>query len=122
MKRLPLAVLLVALLLVFPACYTLDTVNTQIPISMQVTNASGQSVVGHFESSVWVHHFIIGLVSANDPDVAKMIANQVKMKGGTGAVNVKITYQMSFVNGLLNIITLQIYNPFTLTVEGDVVK
>ncbi|MCH8269429.1 MAG: hypothetical protein IH846_18175, partial [Acidobacteria bacterium] len=29
--------------------------------------------------------------------------------------------QMSFLNGLLNLITFGIYSPFTLTVEGDIV-
>ena len=57
-----------------------------------------------------------------DPDVAKILSDEVKAAGGTHAVNVKVNYQATFVNGLLNIITASIYNPFTLTIEGDVVK
>jgi len=122
MKPLSLALLLIAVVLIFPACYTLETVNSSTDVPVQLSNANNQAIIGHFEHSMWIHHFIVGLVNASDPDVSKMIANQVKLKGGTAAVNVKITYQMSFVNGLLNMITFEIYNPFTLTIEGDVVK
>ncbi len=122
MRSLTLALLLVAVILVLPACYTLETVNSPTDVPVQLSNASNQSVIGHFEHSMWIHHFIDGLVNASDPDISKMIANQVKLKGGTAAVNVKITYQMTFVNGLLNLITFELYNPFTLTVEGDIVK
>ncbi len=69
-----------------------------------------------------VHHFIFGLVTASDPEVAKALSDEVKTAGGSNAINVKINYQMTFVNGLLNAITVGIYNPFTLTIDSDVIK
>jgi len=122
MKNLSSVILLIAVIFVFPACYTLNTVNSPTDVPIQISNAKEQNIIGHFESSMWVNHFIAGLVTPNDPDVSKIVAEQVKMKGGTGAVNVKVNYQMTFVNGLLNGITAGIYNPFTLKIEGDVVK
>ena len=65
--------------------------------------------------------WIFGLVSPADAGVEKLISEAVRSKGGTRAVNVKMKYRMSFVNGLLSLITFTLYSPFTLTVEGDVV-
>ncbi len=62
------------------------------------------------------------MVSPDDVGIEKLVADAVQLDAGAGAVNVRIKYQMTFVNGLVNLITFGIYNPFTLTVEGDVVK
>jgi hypothetical protein len=34
---------------------------------------------------------------------------------------VKIRYEATFVDGLINSITLGIYNPYTLVIEGDII-
>ncbi len=65
--------------------------------------------------------WIFGLVSPADAGLEKLISEAVRSKGGTRAVNIKMQYQMSFLNGFLNVITFGIFSPFTLTVEGDVV-
>ena len=96
-------------------------VGTASKEGIEITNMEKASSMGQFSSKKWVHHFIFGLVSPDDVGVEKLISEAVQSKGGTRAVNVKMQYQMSFVNGLLNVITFGIYSPFTLIVEGDVV-
>jgi hypothetical protein len=103
-------------------CYTVNVIGTPADQTLSLSNHPSGTLVKHFSTSMWVHHLIAGLVPLNDPDVAKILSDEVKAAGGTHAVNIKVNYQMTFVNGLLNLITWEIYNPFTLTIEGDVVK
>ena len=122
MNRNFLVVFALVVLVVFSqGCYTMHQVGTASKEGIEITNMEKASSMGQFSSKKWVHHFIFGLVSPDDAGAEKLISDAVRSKGGTRAVNVKMHYQMSFVNGLLNVITFGIYSPFTLTVEGDVV-
>ncbi len=118
----PLIFLTAALLVLVPGCYTLETINSPTDQAVEISNVKKATATAHFQRTEWINHFLFGLVSTNKADIPKMVSNEVQMKGGTSAVNVKIIYEATFVQGLLNIITFGIYNPFTLTVEGDVVK
>lgn len=117
-------ILLFTLTLIFVAsgCYTINMVGTPAEPSISMSNHPTGTMIKHFTFTTQVHHLIYGLVTLNDPDIAKAISGEVQAAGGTNAVNVKFVYQMTFINGLCNYITFGVYNPFTLTVEGDVVK
>lgn len=103
-------------------CYTLNAIGTPADQTLSLSNHPSGSVVKHFSTSMKVNHFIYGLVTPSDPEVAKAISAQVKAAGGKNAINVKMRYEMTFVDGLINTITFGIYNPFTLIIEGDVVN
>ncbi|MDH3267504.1 MAG: Bor family protein [Ignavibacteria bacterium] len=103
-------------------CYTLNQIGEPVDQGIEITNMEKVTPVSHFETDATINHFLWGLVSPSNAEVEQLIAQEVKRIGGTRAVNIRMKYQMTFVNGLLNFITLGIYNPFTLTVEGDVVK
>ena len=103
-------------------CYTLNAVGTPADQTFSMSNNPSGDIISHFSTTMTVHHFIFGLVTANDPEVAKALSDEVKAARGSNAINVKVKYQMTFVNGLLNAITAGIYNPFTLTINGDVIK
>ena len=122
MKRTVLFLVLAVFAVAISGCYTVNVIGTPADQTLSLSNHPSGTLVKHFSTSIWVHHVILGLVSFGDPDVAKILSDEVKAAGGTHAVNVKVNYQATFVNGLLNIITASIYNPFTLTIEGDVVK
>ena len=79
-------------------------------------------MVKHFTRTKTVNHFVYGLVSPDDAGIEQIVADAVKQSGGTRAVNVKLKYQQTFVNGLVSGLTFGIYSPFTLTIEGDVAK
>jgi len=113
---------LILLVLFTQACYSLKQVGSPTPESIEITNAEHATTIGHFERTKTIHHFIFGLVSPDDVGIEKLVSDEVQLNGGTGAVNVRINYQMTFLNGLVYVITFGIYSPFTLTVEGDVVK
>lgn len=114
--------LLLFVLLVGTGCYTMNQVGSPTDQAIEITNADNATPINHFTRKKTVNHFIYGLVSPDDVGIEKLVSDAVKQGGGTGAVNVRLKYQQTFINGLVGAITWGIYTPFTLTVEGDVVK
>jgi hypothetical protein len=121
-KQMALACILTSLMIFSQGCYTLNQVGTATDTGIEITNTESATSISKFTKSKWVNHFVFGLVSPSDSGVEQLIADAVKTNGGAKAVNVKMKYQYTFVNGLVGAITFGIYTPFTLTVEGDVVK
>ncbi|MCH8954954.1 hypothetical protein IIA28_06510 [candidate division KSB1 bacterium] len=103
-------------------CFTLNQIGSTRDSGIEMTNSENASSIKNFTKTKKVNHFLWGLVSPADPQVEKLISDEVKANNGTRAVNVKLKYQQTFGNGFLTLITLGIYSPFTLTVSGDVVK
>ena len=111
-----------SMLLFSQGCYTLNQVGTPTNEAIEITNSQNATSINHFTRTRTVNHFVFGLVSPDDAGIEKVVADAVKLNSGTRAVNVKLKYQQTFVNGLVGAITLGIYTPFTLKIEGDVVK
>lgn len=109
-------------LIIGQGCYTLNQTGAPVNEDIEITNTENATPIKHFEKTKTVSHFLFGLVSPADAGIEKIVTDAVQANGGTSAVNVKLKYQQTFVNGLLGGITFGIYTPFTLTVEGDVVK
>jgi len=122
MRSIFLSLILLAVVVTVGGCYTLNAIGTPADQTLSLSNQPPGSVIKHFSTTMKVNHFIYGLVTPSDPDVAKAISDEVKAGGGTNAINVKMHYEMTFVDGLINVITFGIYNPFTLIIEGDVIK
>jgi hypothetical protein len=110
------------LLFVVPGCYTLNQVGSPVDEGIEITNTENAAVIKHFTRTKTMNHFVYGLVSPDDAGIEKTVADAVKQDGGTHAVNVKIKYQQTFINGLVGALTMGIYTPFTLTIEGDIAK
>ncbi|MCH7681645.1 hypothetical protein IID10_20155 [candidate division KSB1 bacterium] len=115
-------VLCIVFALLLHGCYTLNQVGTPISERIDVISTDNPQVSEHFVRTKKIHHFVYGLVSPDDAGIEKLISNEVQLKGGTRAVNLKIKYQSTFVDGLVSALTFGLYNPFTLRVEGDIVK
>ena len=124
MSKLPLTVLSMslALTLLCAGCFTFNQIGIPGETPIEITNSEGKTAVTHFNKSKKVNHFLWGLVSPDNAGVEQLISDEVRANGGSKAVNVKMKYQHTFVDGLLRIITFGIYSPFTLKVEGDVVR
>jgi hypothetical protein len=122
MKSTVILLTLLALMVAGAGCYTLNAVGTPADYTLSLSNHPSGSVTNHFSTTIKVHHFIYGLATLSDPDVAKEISDEVKAANGTNAINVKMRYEATFLDGLINVITAGIYNPFTLVIEGDVLK
>ena len=114
--------LFATLLVIVQGCYTLNQVGSPVDEGIEITNTQNATTIKHFTRTKTVNHFVYGLVSPDDAGIEKIVADAVKQDGGTHAVNVKIKYQQTFINGLVGALTMGIYTPFTLTIEGDVAK
>lgn len=122
MKQGAILLLTLALIVGASGCYTVNGIGTPADPAISMSNHPTGAMLKHFTIAAKVHHLIYGLITLNDPDIAKAVSDEVKAAGGTNAINVKFVYQMTFIDGLCNLITFAVYNPFTLTIEGDVVK
>jgi len=117
-----LAFVVILTLAFLQGCFTLNQIGSTRDSGIEMTNSENASSIKNFTKTKKVNHFLWGLVSPDDPQVEKLVSDEVKANNGTRAVNVKMKYQQTFGNGFLTLITLGIYSPFTLTVSGDVVK
>jgi hypothetical protein len=89
------------------------------------------AVVGDFRAEVWVNEFLGSAGGSNifnitadatEGPVKNAIEAAIKAKGGTGAVNITIVHQASFLNLILNGITGSIWAPSMVIITGIVVK
>jgi len=124
MKRFLLLLLAIGLLAV--GC-------TTFKVSGLAVEPSGQQFtkIGNFHTEVWVNEFLgasggsklFNLTSdATEGPVADAIQKAIKNQGGTGAVNITIEHQASFVNLILNYFTGTIYAPSLVIISGTVIK
>lgn len=88
-------------------------------------------VVGNFEDSVMVHKFLgtsggtnlFNISSGATVDkLSSAVWKNVQKMGGTGAINVKISYGSNFLHWFLNGLTWNIWAPSKITISGTVVK
>lgn len=59
---------------------------------------------------------------ATDGPVRDAIEAAIKEKGGTGAINITIVHQASFINIILAGITGSLYSPSTVVISGTIIK
>ena len=111
---------IVILSLFASGCYTLNMKASPTDHPLSLSNHPKGKIIKHFTITKNIGHLIFGLVTLTEADVAKEISDEIEAAGGSEAINVKVFYQMTFINGLLNVITFGIYNPFTLEIEGDI--
>ena len=86
--------MLMAIGILFTSCYSYTTV-------------VGDGAKGNDTTSKWNHYLIGGLVPID-------VSNPKDLAGGAEDYNVKT--EMSFVNGLVSVLTFGIYSPTTTTI------
>ena len=86
------------------------------------TAASADAVPFKVASKAAYLGLAFNLVTLSQPDVPTILKQEITSKGGVAIRNLKIDKQKSFTDGLISIVTLGIYNPETITFEGEVVK
>lgn len=76
-----------------------------------------------FKVEVKHHHLVLGLVTLGEAsDIDEAIAREIKAAGGRAASNVRVTHQVSLIDGVIGTVTNSLYAPTTTIVEGDVVR
>jgi hypothetical protein len=98
-----------------------------IEVSRNPSKAAGR---GDFAIDVKVNKFLgysagpnfVNLTAeVTDPKVVDAIRDEIKKLGGTKAINVKIVYQATIIDVILNAVTWGIYAPATAHVTGTVI-
>jgi hypothetical protein len=93
--------------------------------------ASSGATVGNFDINVKITKWLgiaggpnlLNIGADNtDPAIVNAIKGEITKLGGTKAINVKIEYQATFINLILNGILGGIYAPATAHVTGTVIK
>jgi hypothetical protein len=84
--------------------------------------AQGGAPVRSFRTEVKSTHLVVGLVNPNDKLVRDAVAREVKLAGGKRARHIRITREISFIDGLIGSVTGGLYVPSTVTIEGEIVR
>lgn len=113
--------LALAALLLLTACYTVTLDARSLDGVVSLNPQPQHATLKHFHVQSTSHHLIYGLVEFAQADLAGEIRKEVKAAGGVGAANVVIKSEYGFVDLLLNWLTAGIYNPITVSAEGDIV-
>ena len=104
--------------------FALDARDLGEPVSF--TRATGQDVAQGtaFTTNTRVGYcgWLFNLVTLKDANLSAMLDKEIKAAGGTAIRNVTVKKQMSFVDGLISIVSLGFYVPETITVQGEVVS
>ncbi|MDR2495348.1 MAG: hypothetical protein LBD24_09030 [Spirochaetaceae bacterium] len=88
-------------------------------------------VLGDFSRKVWAHKFLgqsggqtLFNISSGMTEgaVRRAIEREVRNRGGTAAINIKIKWGSNPVQWIVNYLTATIWAPGTITVSGTVVK
>jgi hypothetical protein len=124
------AIVIVGCLFVLGSCATVSLDATTIQEHRVQMNEAGEpdyDVVADFtikDKAAWV----IGIVPVNKPAgdhndyLATLLQSEIDKAGGDAVINVKIRAQNAAEDILVNIVTLGIYVPRTVTVTGQVIK
>ena len=98
---------------------------------MRVEGAGDYEVLGDFSRKIWAHKFFgqsggqtLFNISSNmtDGPARRAIEREVRDRGGTAAINIKVKWGSNPVQWFLNCLTFSIWAPGTITVSGTVVK
>jgi hypothetical protein len=81
----------------------------------------GQPATAHFSESRHAHFLIEGLISVGQPDLKQLFTDEISVNNGKAITNLSLTTTHSFIDLIVGIITVGIYTPVTVEIEGDVV-
>ena len=118
----------VGLLVLVSSCTTFQASNLQMGLSAR---DSDYQVMGDFYEKVWTNKFLgtsgaatLFNLSQSATDIAARTAieRNIRKLNGTSAMNIKVSYGSNPLHWLLNMVTLGIWAPGTITVSGTVIK
>ena len=103
-----------------------------------MTNEANEDfkIVKHFSKELRGWFTVFNLVTISNPDVQRLIQNELQATGGDAVINVSIKGQTTFIDGLIPVgvsVIGSLISPYgfalgyligarTYTIEGDVIK
>lgn len=125
--------------LIVPACMTvhLSAEGYDKPASMTSNVNKKFTIVKHFKRNLKGWFAIFNLITISDPDIQRVIQNEVMSAQGDAAINLKIQGQTTFLDGAIpvalgvigalvappgGIYASNLIGVRTYTIEGDVIR
>lgn len=118
-------VLLLAAALALPGCYALEIDASGLQPHVYLTpetRGGAAEQVGRFEAETRAAWLFWGLADIREPDLDDILARELTRLQANGVTGLEIRTQQTFVDGLLQAITLGIYGRRTVFVEGIAVR
>lgn len=113
---------MIALATTLTGCYTVTIDARDADRIYSLSGKPGGALARSFRVEMKAQHLVYGLINLSNPDVEAAIAREVKSAGGKAAINIRLTHQIAFIDGLIGGVTFGIYTPTTVIVEGEVVR
>ena len=79
-------------------------------------------VVRHFSQETKGMYLAFDLATIREPEVEKILNQELKAADGDAVINLQLKHQFSFVDGLIRVLTEPLFGTSTVTVEGDIIK
>lgn len=89
---------------------------------IEAVSPENATSISYFTRTKAVNYFFWGFIRPDDANIEKVIADAVKQNSGTRAANIKMKFKQTYLKTLVSVITIGIYIPGTLKIEGDVLK
>lgn len=128
MKHTLFILALMMAIVAFSGCsrFALDTRDLGEPISMtrNVGFDATQNANAVFETSTRVGYcgWLFNLVTLKNADLSALVNREIKARDGDGVRNLTIKKEMSFLDGVISIVSFGFYVPETITIKGEVVQ
>ena len=81
-------------------------------------------IIKHFKRKTSAAYLGIAfnLVTLKHPKIQKVLQEEITLSGGDAVINVQFQKKITFLDGLVSLLTAMIYNMETLEIEGDIIK
>lgn len=119
-------VLLAAFVVFFAGCTSFKASNMAV-----MPPGADYASLGNFHTTVWVNGFLGGSAGTKlfnvssdvtDEAISHAIEQEIKDKGGTGAINITVEHRASILHVLLNVFTFAFWAPAEVYITGTVIK
>jgi hypothetical protein len=97
-------------------------VPSQSEYAISLSGQPSGTFVRHFIVSTKIPHLFGRLFSPKGIRIDEILRENLELEKGVRVVNLRIEYTQTFWDGLVVWLTLGMYMPYTLTLEGDIVR
>lgn len=122
----PRLILALAALLVLPGCYAMDidarALEPHLYMNRETAEGEAPEAVSEFEARTKATWALWGLVDLSEPEVQEVLEQEIARASGSAVTNLEVVTQLTFVDGLLGVITLGLYGQRSTILRGTVVR
>jgi hypothetical protein len=113
---------LIGIFVLIIAIFTNGVIRTEVPLPIELTNDQvvNPSLSVPFSEEMTARHWLFGLVQGEQPDLKLELNKYIRQ--GDRVTEMTVWTRRTVIDLLLTGITLGIYTPVTVTIEGAIVR